>query len=172
MTATPHSETASQQSAPRSWPAPARAILVGGLLAGTIDIGAACLINHRGPSLILKVIASGLFGSAALQGGAQMVAIGLLLQWAMSLVIAAVFGAGAGLLRWPSSRWILGGLVYGPIIFVVMSFVVVPLSAAVVKQGPAPTPAAIVENLLAMVVFGLIVSATWAWSQRRPATAA
>jgi uncharacterized iron-regulated membrane protein len=49
-----------------------------------------------------------------------------------------------------------------------MSFVVVPLSTAVVKQGPAPTPAAILENLLAMAMLGLIVAGTWAWFQRRP----
>src|ERR1022692_3840805 len=115
MTATPTAETPSRKSVPRSWWTPARAVLAGGLVVGSVDIGAACLINHAGPTLILKVIASGLFGGAALRGGGEMVAIGLLLQWAMSLVIAAVFVAGAGLLHWPRSRWILGGLVYGPI---------------------------------------------------------
>jgi hypothetical protein len=156
-------------SASQSWRTPALAVLAGGFVAGTVDVGAACLINHVGPTLILKVIASGLFGRAALHGGAGMVAAGLALQWAMSLGIAAVFGAVAHGLRWPPSRWILGGLVYGPVIFGVMTFVVVPLSAAVVKRGPAPTPAAIVENLLAMVLFGLIVAGTWAWFRRRDA---
>jgi hypothetical protein len=94
MTATPTVETASRQSAPRSWRTPALAVLAGGLVAGTVDIGAACLINHVGPALILKVIASGLFGSAALHGGGQMVVIGLLLQWTISLLIAAVYVAG------------------------------------------------------------------------------
>jgi hypothetical protein len=154
---------------PQLWRASTLAVLAGGLVAGTVDIGAACLINHVGPTFILKVIASGLFGGAALHGGYGMAAAGLALQCAMSLVIAAVFAAVAGGVRWPSSRWILGGLAYGPIIFWVMSFVVVPLSAAVVKQGPPPTPAAFVENLLAMVLFGLIVAGTWAWFQRRHA---
>jgi hypothetical protein len=165
MTAAPTTGTASRQAAAPSWRAPALAVLAGGLVAGTLDIGAACLINHVGPALILKVIASGLYGGAALHGGAEMVAIGLLLQWAMSLVIAAAFVAGAAMLQWPRSQWVLGGLAYGPVIFVVMSFVVVPLSAAVVKQGPPPTPAGIALNLIAMVVFGLIVAGAWAWSQ-------
>jgi hypothetical protein len=95
------------QSALRSWRPSARAILVGGLVAGTVDIGAACLINHVGPASILRVIASGVFGGAALRGGDMIVAIGLLLQWSLSLV----FVVGAGLVRWHRSRWMLGGLI-------------------------------------------------------------
>jgi hypothetical protein len=141
-----------------------RAAIAVGILAGTIDIGAACLINQVGPVLILKVIASGVFGHAALHAGAGMAVIGLVLQWLMSLAIAAVFFFGAGLLRWPRSRWLLAALVYGPVIFVVMSFVVVPLSASVARHGPPPMPDKIVENLLAMWLFALIVAGSWAWS--------
>jgi hypothetical protein len=154
-----------------SWRTWILAVLTGGIVAGTVDIHAACLINHVGPTLILKIIASGLFGFAALHGGNGMVAAGLALQWAMSLGIAAVFGAIARGVRLPRSRWILAGLAYGPIIFAVMSFVVIPLSAAVVKHAPAPTPAAIGENLLAMLLFGLIVAGAWAGFQPRPGRA-
>ena len=45
------------------------AILVGGLVAGTIDIGAAALISAMSPVRILKVVAGGLLGRAALDGG-------------------------------------------------------------------------------------------------------
>jgi len=43
------------------------AILLGGLIAGTLDIGAAALINDRSPLVILLVIASGLLGKASFQ---------------------------------------------------------------------------------------------------------
>lgn len=64
------------------------AILLGGFIAGTIDIGAAALINWVSPILILHFIAGGLLGKAALGGGTPVALLGLLLQWAMSLIIA------------------------------------------------------------------------------------
>ena len=47
----------------------ARAAAVAGLVAGTIDIGAAAAINHVGPGLILQGIASGLIGMKSYAGG-------------------------------------------------------------------------------------------------------
>jgi hypothetical protein len=52
--------------------------------------------------------------------------------------------------------WALGGFLYGLVIFFVMSYIVVPLSAAVPK--PEFTLQAFAENLLAMIVFGLIIA--------------
>lgn len=137
-------------------PCMAYAILVGGLVAGTMDIGAAALINMLDPRIILRFIAGGLLGKAALQGGAGVVWLGLLLQWAMSLVIAAIFVLAAVRLRWMTARWILAGLAYGVIVFVVMNYVVMPVSAW--HRINHFTPAKFVENLLAMLVFGLIIA--------------
>src|SRR5580693_459172 len=67
------------------------AILLGGLIAGTLDIGAAALINGRNPLVILLVIASGLLGKASFQGGLPAAILGLVLQWLMSLLISAIF---------------------------------------------------------------------------------
>ena len=39
-----------------------RAILIGGLTAGTVDIGAACLIYFIRAVVILKALANGLLG--------------------------------------------------------------------------------------------------------------
>jgi hypothetical protein len=39
------------------------AIVLGGFLAGTIDIGAAALINNASPVVILKFIAGGILGA-------------------------------------------------------------------------------------------------------------
>jgi len=68
-----------------------RAALYGGLVAGTVDIGAACLINRVGPAPILRFIASGLLGRANVLGrGAEILLLGLILQWAMSIIIAGI----------------------------------------------------------------------------------
>ena len=58
------------------------AILLGGFVAGTLDIGAAALINFISPIPVLRFIAGGLLGRPALAGGASIVLLGLVLQWA------------------------------------------------------------------------------------------
>ncbi len=125
-----------------------------GLIAGTIDIGAACAINLIGPGPILRFIASGLLG-APLPHENWVYCLGLGLQWAMSMIIAAIFAAAAAgapvLLR----RWIVSGITYGIGVYFVMTFVVVPLSRA---KGGHVTLRSFALNLAAMILFGLIVA--------------
>ena len=85
------------------------AILYGGFVAGSLDILAAALINWLNPLIIMRAIASGLLGRAAFQGGLPVAALGLLLQWAMSMLIAAIFVFAAGRMSWLSRRWIAAG---------------------------------------------------------------
>ena len=67
------------------------AICWGGFVAGTIDIGAAAVITQLSPIFIMKVVAGGLLGRSAFEGDASVAALGLVLQWAMSIIIAAIF---------------------------------------------------------------------------------
>ena len=67
------------------------AIVLGGLVAATLDIGAAMLISGASLTTILHFIASGLIGKAAFDGGAATAALGAALQELMGLIIAAVF---------------------------------------------------------------------------------
>jgi hypothetical protein len=132
------------------------ATLLGGVIAGTLDIGAAALINMLSPVFVLKVIAGGLLGKPALAGGAAVAFLGLVLQWAMSLIIAAIYvfvSRGLPALR---RRWVLCGLAYGIPVFFVMNYVVLRLSAW--GRVPTFTLATFAANLLAMLVFGLIVA--------------
>lgn len=132
------------------------AILLGGFVAGTVDIGSASLINWRSPVFILHAVAGGLLGRVSFAEGTGSAALGLLLQWAMSLVIAAVFVAASRRLTVLSRRWALAGLSYGVGLFAVMNYVVVPLSAYASFPDFGPLKAA--ENLAAMLLFGLIVA--------------
>ncbi|HEY2781714.1 MAG TPA: hypothetical protein VGI90_13095 [Steroidobacteraceae bacterium] len=81
--------------------------------------------------------------------------LGMLLQWVMSIIIAAVFVVASikvpALLR----NWIAAGIGYGVVVYFVMTFVAVPLSRA--KSGHV-TMVSFAENLAAMILFGLIVS--------------
>jgi uncharacterized membrane protein YagU involved in acid resistance len=132
------------------------AILYGGFIAGTLDIGAAALINMISPVVILKAIASGVLGKPAFAGGASVAVLGLVLQWAMSLLIAAIFVFAARRLPRLVLHWPTWGVAYGVVVFFVMNYVVRPLSAAWPKTHF--TPAQFVENMLAMFLFGLIVA--------------
>lgn len=132
------------------------AILLGGFVAGTIDVGAAALINSVSPVLILHFIAGGLLGVRALEPGAPVAFLGLVLQWAMSLIIAAVYVVASGWLPILRRLWIVGGLAYGVVIFFVMNYAVVPLSAW--ARWPHFTAAKFAGNLLAMLFFALIVA--------------
>ena len=132
------------------------AILLGGVVAGTIDIGAAALINFVSPIRVLHFIAGGLLGKAALAGGTGVALLGLLLQWTMSLIIAAIYVVAARWLAIMRRLWVLCGLSYGVVVFFVMNYIVVPLSAwATWPHFTAPMFAA---NMLAMLLFGLIVA--------------
>lgn len=132
------------------------AILVGGLIAGTIDIVAAALINGVNPVIVLLVIASGVLGKASFQGGLPAAALGIVLQWAMSLVIAAIYVLASD--RFPALKrhWLASGLAYGAGIFVIMNYVVMPLSA--VGHAPRFTTLSCVANVLAMLAFGSFIA--------------
>jgi hypothetical protein len=131
-------------------------ILFAGLIAGTIDIGAAALINAASVEVILKAIASGVLGKASFERGLQAATLGLFLQWGMSILIAAIYIVTARRIEVLRRRWVAAGLSYGVAIFFVMNYVVVPLSA--IGRVPHFTAVRFMENLLAMLLFGLIVA--------------
>ena len=140
-------------------------VVLAGLIAGTIDVAAASLINWLSPVVILQAIASGLIGKASFAGGATTALLGLLLQWSISILIAAIYLAATVPLAALRGRWRLSGVIAGVVIFLVMNYLVVPLSAAPFRPRldfhellTAFTPYKFVANLLAMILFGLIIA--------------
>jgi uncharacterized membrane protein YagU involved in acid resistance len=130
-------------------------ILLGGIIAGTLDIGAASLINSAKPTRILQVIASGLLGKSAFADDST-VALGLVLQWAMSIIIASIFVFAV---RWRpvlKRHWVKAGLAYGVVIFFIMNYVVLPLSA--IGHAPRFRVVHFMEDIVAMLLFGIIVA--------------
>jgi uncharacterized membrane protein YagU involved in acid resistance len=136
---------------------PLTAILLAGFIAGTIDIVAAILINGLNPIIICQAIASGAIGKASFHGGLQTAGLGLVLQWAMSIIIAGIYIVAAQVMPALRRAWLGFGLLYGVGIYFVMTFVVVPLSAAHGK-GYHFVPVKFAEDMVAMLVFGTIVA--------------
>ena len=133
-----------------------------GLFAGTLDITDNLIFNQlRGitPKMVFQYIASGLIGpSAAVQGGAATVALGVAIHYAIALTWTAIFYAASRRLVVLSKRPVLSGLVYGGIVYVVMNYIVLPMTAAPHLRHRI-TPAARINAILALLLFiGLPIS--------------
>jgi hypothetical protein len=122
-----------------------RAILLGGLTVGALDILDAFIFfwlrNHVRPMRILQAIAAGLLGREdAIAGGATTAALGLLLHFliAFSIVIVCYLAARQfpALVRRP----LITGPIYGLIVYAVMNYIVIPLSAAPGSSNLPPWP--------------------------------
>lgn len=90
------------------------AAIVGGLIAGTIDIGAACLIFHAPPAPVLKSIAAGIVGrDAAKAGGMDIILLGAFLQAFISVVAAGIYAFASMRLPVLIHRWLICGILFG-----------------------------------------------------------
>jgi hypothetical protein len=109
-------------------------ILSGGLIAGTLDIAFACIywaIEAGVPAQrIFQSVAAGLLGEASFRGGATTAALGLGLHYfiatSMSLAFHLVAFRRPALVRRPVTY----GVAYGLLLYVIMNYMAVPLSAA------------------------------------------
>lgn len=131
-------------------------VLLGGVIAGTIDIFAASLISGHDVIYILHTIAGGVLAKRALSGGAATAVLGAALQELMGILIALIYALGVRRVPKLADRWLVAGLLYGAIVFLVMNYVVVPLSAWHVV--PQFTLQSFVMNFIAMLLFGVIVA--------------
>ncbi len=109
-------------------------VLAGGLVAGTLDIVYACgfwwLKAGVSPVRILQSIAAGLLGEASFTGGSATATLGLFLHYFIATSMSVVYYLVSQ--AWPTLRkqpWLYGAA-YGMLLYVVMNYVVVPLSAA------------------------------------------
>ena len=125
------------------------AFLGGGLTVGVLDIlDAFIFFGSRGatPLRILQSIAAGLLGRASFQGGAGTAALGLFLHFVIAFAIVAVYFAVAHAVPFLTRRPFLAGPLYGLVAYGVMTYIVVPLSAA--GGGAHPAGAVLVNGLL------------------------
>lgn len=109
-----------------------------GIIVGTLDILAAFIQfyskTQKSPIVVLNFIASGIFGKEAFTGGNKMAAFGLffhyLIAFAFTLLFFALYPKLKKLIR---NKYVLG-LIYGLFIWLVMQFLIVPLSRVPVTK--------------------------------------
>ena len=112
----------------------ARFVIAGGLIAGTFDIVYACVFwgvkAGVSPERIFQSVAAGLLGRASFSGGVRTAALGLFLHYfiatTMSVMYYFVSHWWAALHRRP---WLFGPA-YGLLLYLIMNYVVLPLSRA------------------------------------------
>jgi hypothetical protein len=133
-------------------------ILVAGLLAGTMDILAAIFLLANGQAVaILKYVASGAFGKAALEGGNNMALWGLLFHFLIAMIWAKVYFLAYPYLPILKHNIFLNALIYGILVWSVMNFMVVPMS-----QIPA-RPFNAVNALKNMAILCVCIGLPVAW---------
>jgi uncharacterized membrane protein YagU involved in acid resistance len=109
---------------------PAGGILLGGTLAGVLDILAAFLMSwpRVPPVRVLQYIASGALGPSAFRGGAATAAVGLALHFVIAFAAAALYVAASRRWRVLTARPVASGSAYGVVVYAMMQLVVLPLS--------------------------------------------
>ena len=140
-----------------------RAIVGGGLLGGFFDITYACTVwaIRAGvtPIRVGQSVASGLLGrDAALAGGVTTGILGLVLHFLMVIVMAAIYYGAATRIPLLVKRAVPCGIAYGLGIYLVMNFVVMPLSAIGKMGGSGPLAIVIPEILVHMFGVGLTIA--------------
>ncbi len=141
-------------------------VLTGGLVAGTFDITYACtfwaLKRGVSPRRVFQSVASGLLGDASFTGGWPTALLGLALHYfiiATSMAVTYYLFAR----RWPElwqRPWRYGPL-YGVLLYGIMNYIVVPLSAA------NPGSRNLLWVLLSIAVHALLIGTPCALFARR-----
>ena len=126
-------------------------MLISWLVAGTFDICYATGFSYARsgvpPTRVLQFVASGALGPDSYTGGMTTAAIGLGFHYLFAFIFTAFFFGVARVMPSLVRHPVVNGAIYGVGIYLVMNFVVIPLS----RIGPRPMAAAIV------LITGLLV---------------
>ena len=108
-----------------------RAIPLGGLIAGALDITAAFVVNGlkgRSAIWVLQSITSGLLGPGSYKGGFKTAALGLALHFLIATTATAVFFVASRQLKFLTRQAVICGLLYGVMVYMFMNLIVLPLA--------------------------------------------
>lgn len=136
-----------------------RAVSIGGLVAGTLDLLQACI--YFGWDIPL-VIAGGLLGRKAFNGGVGTYVLGVGLHYFIALSAAAIYYAASRRLAFLKESWLICGLFFGAAVDNFMRLVVLPLSA-LHSHGPY----ALNDLLKGVVTHALVIGLPIAYSVKR-----
>jgi uncharacterized protein YacL len=108
--------------------------MIGGAVLGTADLIFAMTFwgirNGVSPVRVLQSVARGVLGNASFQGGGATALLGAVLHYVIAMSMVATYYAVSQRYDALTRRPLACGLAYGALLYLIMHFVVVPLSAA------------------------------------------
>lgn len=137
-----------------------RAVLFAGLLAGTLDLTSAFIVTafkSGNYARMLQGIASGLLGASSFDGGAATATLGVLAHFAIAFIWTIIFYLASRRIRFLTAQPIVSGVLYGIIVYFLMYYVVVALSAAPF-QMPHTLEATVRDVFIHIVCIGLPIA--------------
>ena len=130
------------------------------MLVGSLDILAAFanyyIKTGKDPLVVLKYIASAVFGPSVYTSGTGMIVAGLVFHFIVAFMWTLFFFLIYRKLKLYSWNRVLTAVVYGMVIWVVMNLAVVPLTRA--STGPFVLKQAIISALILIFAIGLPLS--------------
>ena len=132
-----------------------------GLIAGTLDISDALIFSYcRGatPKMVFQFIASGLIGTKSFEAGSASIALGVVLHFLIALIWTAVFYIASCKFEILVRRPVVSGLLYGGFVYLVMNWIVLPLSGIPHSTRPVTLVSRINGVLALLFCIGLTVS--------------
>jgi hypothetical protein len=130
-----------------------RAIVYATLIAGALDATDGVVffgLHGLNPIQVLQYIASGLLGAPSFRGGFATAGLGVLVHFAIALVVAAIYILASRRISVLHSHWVMFGLAYGAAVWAVMNLVVLPLTAVAPSHI---TTAALLNGVLGHALF-------------------
>jgi hypothetical protein len=122
-----------------------RAILYATLVVGMLDAADGVVFqgfHGQNPIQVLQYIASSLLGARAFSGGLAAAGLGLVVHFAVSLVVVAIYILASRRIVVLRTQWVLLGLLYGAAVWAVMNLLLLPLTAI----ASSPFTAAVLAN--------------------------
>jgi hypothetical protein len=136
------------------------AIVLTGLLAGTLDATAATvnfwIHGGTGPGKIWRYVASAALGPSVRTGGTGIVLLGLLFHYIVAFSFTVFYFVIYPKIPVLSTSIAVSGLLYGVFAWLVMNLAVVPLSR--IGKFPSTLESVITNMLILMVAIGLPIA--------------
>lgn len=131
-------------------------IIKAGLIAGTFDILAAFLNFYaktgKNVGIVLRYIASAIFGDKAYTGGQGMLVAGLLFHYCVALLFTVFFAlVYKTMWRW-FQHTLLIAIIYGVFVWFIMNLIIVPNTLA--SQIPFTWSAGLINCLILIICIG------------------
>jgi hypothetical protein len=107
----------------------ARAIFVGGLIVGMLDITSAFVIwwtRNTPPTYGLQGIAAGLLGQQSFEGGFATAGLGLAIHFLIAFVVVTIFYMASRKISFLTEHVVMSGVLYGLAVYCFMYWVVLP----------------------------------------------